>query len=102
MASLVYNATTRVGVGIMVAHNPLHRSGQADFPHPALASGDDAKSPQGIGVTDAGRGQIAADEAPHPVPAYTAVLAAPRQRAVPEPADLESEQAECRVVHRHT
>ncbi len=26
----------------MVTHNPLHRSGRAGFPHPALASGDDA------------------------------------------------------------
>ncbi|MGB7848989.1 MAG: hypothetical protein WBL63_25470, partial [Candidatus Acidiferrum sp.] len=29
-----------VGVGIMMTHNPLHGSGQADFPHPALALGD--------------------------------------------------------------
>jgi hypothetical protein len=26
----------------MIAHNPLHGSGQADFPHPALALGNDA------------------------------------------------------------
>jgi hypothetical protein len=31
-----------VGLGIMIAHNPLHGSGQAEFPHPALALGDDA------------------------------------------------------------
>jgi hypothetical protein len=29
--------SARVGVGIMITHNPLHGSGQADFPHPALA-----------------------------------------------------------------
>jgi hypothetical protein len=34
----------RVGVGIMVTHNPLHRSGLAEFPHPALASSNDAKA----------------------------------------------------------
>jgi hypothetical protein len=28
----------------MVAHDPLHRSGLAVFPHPALASGDDAEA----------------------------------------------------------
>jgi hypothetical protein len=33
---------THVGVGIMIAHNPLHGSGQAEFPHPALALGNDA------------------------------------------------------------
>ena len=27
----------------MVAHDPLHGSGRAGFPHPALASGDDAE-----------------------------------------------------------
>ena len=76
----------------MIADHPLHRSGRAAFPHPALASGDDAKSPQRIGMTDAGRRQPAVDEPPHPVPAYAAVLAAPRQRAMPEPADLEPER----------
>src|SRR5580698_9106240 len=42
----------RVGVGIMIAHNPLHGSGQAAFPHPALTLGDDAEASQGIGMTD--------------------------------------------------
>jgi len=58
----------------MVAHNPLHRSGRAGFPHPALALGDDAKSPERVRVTDAGRGQPAFDEPPHPVPEHAAVL----------------------------
>jgi len=31
----------------MIAHNPLHGSGQAGFPHPALALGDDAYASQG-------------------------------------------------------
>jgi hypothetical protein len=35
-----------VGVGIMVAHDPLHGSGRADFPHPALTSGNDAHAAQ--------------------------------------------------------
>ena len=76
----------------MIAHNPLHRSGRAGFPHPALASGDDAKSPQRIGVADAGRRQPAVDEPPHPVPANSAVLAASTKRAMPEVADLEAEE----------
>ncbi len=33
-----------VGVGIATAHAPLHRSGRADFAHPALTLGDDAKT----------------------------------------------------------
>jgi len=36
-----------VGVGIMIAHNPLHGSGQAGFPHPVLALGEDAYASQG-------------------------------------------------------
>jgi trimeric autotransporter adhesin len=49
----------------MITHNPLHGSGQADFPHPALALGDDAHAAQGIGMTDSRHRQPAVDEAPH-------------------------------------
>ena len=35
----------------MIAHNPLHGSGQAGFPHAALALGEDADASQGIGMT---------------------------------------------------
>src|SRR5216684_5547609 len=35
-----------VGVGIMVAHDPLHGSGRAALPHPALASGNNANGAQ--------------------------------------------------------
>src|SRR5206468_6744241 len=78
-----------VGVGIMIAHNPLHGSGQAGFPHPALALGDDAHAAQGIGMTDGRRRQPTVDEAPHAIPKDAAVLAAPRKRAMPEPSHLE-------------
>jgi len=37
----------------MLAHNPLHISGRAAFPHPAPASGDDAKTAQRVGMTHA-------------------------------------------------
>ena len=30
----------------MIAHDPLPGSGRADFPHPALTSGDDAHAAQ--------------------------------------------------------
>ena len=86
----------------MVAHNPLHGSGRAAFPHPALASGDDAKSPQGIGVADARGRQPAVDEPPHPVPENPAVLATPREGAMPEPAHLEPEDVQRRTVHGHS
>src|ERR1700730_14315297 len=95
-------ANVTVGVGIMFAHNPLHGSGQAGFPHPALALGDDAHAAQGIGMTDGRQRQPASDEAPHAVPEYAAVLAAPRQRTMPEPSHLEAKKSQRRVVHGHS
>jgi hypothetical protein len=74
----------------MITHNPLHGSGRAAFPHPALALGNDAHAAQGIGMTDRRHWQPTIDEAPHAVPKDATVLAAPRQRAVPEPPYLES------------
>src|SRR5881409_3070151 len=85
-----------------IARNPLHGSGRAVLPHPALASGDDAKSPQGIGMTNARRGQPPLDEPAHPLPGDVPCMTAPRQRAVPEPADLEPEHAYRRAVHGHS
>jgi len=86
----------------MIAHNPLHGSGQAGFPHPALASGDDAHAAQGIGMTDERRRQPASDEAPHAVPEYATVLTAPRKRAMPEPPYLEPKNPQRVLVQGHT
>jgi hypothetical protein len=86
----------------MVAHNPLHGSGQAGLPHPALTSGDDAHAAQGIRMTSAGGRQPAVDQAPHPVPKHAGVLAAPQERAMPEPTDLEPKRVQRRAVGRHS
>src|SRR5882762_5243861 len=85
----------------MIAHNPLHGSGQAALPHPALALGDDAHAAQGIGMTDDRHGQPASDEAPHAIPKDAAILAAPRQRAVPEPPHLEPKEPQRILVQGH-
>src|SRR6266446_5887045 len=66
----------------------LHRSGRAGFPHPAPASGSDAKAVQRIRMIDVQRGQPAVNEPPHSVPLHPAILAALRQRPMPEPAHL--------------
>src|SRR6266446_6490016 len=95
-------ANMTVGVGIMIAHNPLHGSGQAGFPHPALALGEDAYASQGIGMTDGRRRQPASDEAPHAIPKHAAFVAAPRQRAMPEPPYLESKDPQRVVVLGHS
>src|SRR5713101_3492718 len=85
----------------MIAHNPLHGSGRAALPHPALAVGDDAHATQGIGMTDRRQWQPTVDEAPHTIPKDAAVLAAPRQRAVPEPPHLEPKNPQRVLVPRH-
>ena len=97
-----YAAPNAVGVGIMIAHNPLHGSGQAARPHPALALGEDAYASQGIGMTDSRRRQPASDKAPHAIPKHAAFLAAPRQRAMPEPPYLESKDPQRVVVLGHS
>src|SRR5438046_7206256 len=86
----------RVGVGIMITHNPLHGSGQAGFPHPALALGDNAHAAQGIGMTDGRQRQPASDEAPHEVTEDASVLATPRQQAMPETSNLEAKTSKRR------
>src|SRR6266571_4503140 len=48
-----------------------------------------ARPSVGVGMADGRRRQPASDEAPHAIPEYAAVLAAPRQRAMPEPPYLE-------------
>jgi hypothetical protein len=85
----------------MIAHNPLHGSGRAAFPHPALALGNDAHAAQGIRMTNAGGRQPAGDQAPHPIPKNAAVLAAPRKSAVPEPTHLEPKRTQRRAVRGH-
>ena len=86
----------------MIAHKPLHGSGQAGFPHPALALGNDAHAPQRIGMTDRGQRQPASDETPHAIPEDAAVLAPPRQRAMPIPAHSEPKNRQRRLVHGHS
>jgi hypothetical protein len=77
----------------MVAHNPLHGSGRAGLPHPALALGDDAQAAQWIVMVDANRREPAVNQPPHPVPGNTAVLTPPRQRVMPKPADLKNRKS---------
>ncbi len=68
----------------MIAHDPLHGSGRAGFPHPALTLGGDAQAVPRIRVHDADRGQPAVDIPPHPFPADLPLLAAPGHHTLPE------------------
>lgn len=49
----------------MIALAPLHRSGRAELPHQDLASGDDARAAERIGIADSRHRQPAGDKAPH-------------------------------------
>src|SRR5882762_5605688 len=67
-----------------------------------LALGDDAHATQGIGMTDRRQWQPTVNEAPHTIPKKASVLAAPRQRAIPEPPDLEPKDPQRVVVPGHS
>ena len=86
----------------MIAHNHLHGSGQAALPHPALALGDDAHAAERIGMADGRHRQPAGKETPHAGPKDAAILAAPRQRTIPEMAHLEPKEKQRRSVHGHS
>src|SRR5580704_14550147 len=85
-----------------VAHHPLHGSGRAERPHPALASGNDAHATQRIRMTDRGGRQPSANQSPQALPGDRARLAAPRKRTPPEPAHLEAERGQRRTVRGHS
>jgi hypothetical protein len=53
-------------------------------------------------MTDRRQRQPASDETPHAVPENAAVLATPRQRAMPKPADSEPKNRQRRLVHGHS
>src|SRR5438094_36946 len=84
-----------------ITEHPLHRSGRADFPHPAPTSGDDAKSAEWVGMTDTRTRQPAIDMPLHPRPGQTMTLAAPPKRTQPETPHLLPEGLQRRRVHRH-
>jgi hypothetical protein len=65
-----------VAVGMRIAPHPPHRSGRAAFPHPALASGNDAQPSRGIGMIDTGGWQPVRKQMAHTPPAHPASLAA--------------------------
>jgi hypothetical protein len=53
-------------------------------------------------MTDGRHRQPAGDETPHAVPEDAAILAAPRQRTIPEAAHLEPKENQRRLVHGHS
>ena len=66
------------------------------------ALGGNAHAPQRRGMTDTRHRQPASDDAPHAIPEDSAVLASPRQQAMPEPIDSESKNRQRRLVRGHS
>ena len=92
----------RVAVGTDLTARPPHRSGRADFPHPALASGSDAQTARGIGMADAGRRQPALDEPFHSLPRDASLLAPSSEDVVPEVAHGEAKVGQGVPVARNS
>jgi hypothetical protein len=91
-----------VGVGIMVAHNPLLRSGHAVLLHPAPALGNDAKTLPGIRVTDANLRKPAGNMALHPSPRQVSPLTTPSKHAPPDPTHCQSKVTDRYRIHGHS
>jgi hypothetical protein len=90
-----------VGVGIAVTHDPLHGSGRAGLPHPALALGEDGKSLAWMGMTDEGLWQPMLHGFCEARPWHSASLAAVPKRPQPDSRDCESECRQRWAVHGH-
>jgi len=85
-----------------ITEHPLHGSQRAELPHWALTSGNDAKSPQGIGVAYASGWQPALNEPLHSFPGDSTVLTSPSEDVMPVADDLETKNEQGMAVHGHS
>src|SRR6266851_6647881 len=85
-----------------ITSHPLHRSGRAELPHPAPASGNDAKSPQWIRMMDARPWQPVIKQTAHAFPSQPLPLTAPSQRAEPQTTNSEAKRIQRLQVRRHS
>src|SRR5437899_12743048 len=85
----------------MIAHDPLHGSGRAALPHPALALGDNAEAHEGIGMANVGGWQPPVDVASHPPPRQMMARAAALEGPPPKPTDGRAKGANTAPVHGH-
>jgi hypothetical protein len=85
----------------MIAHNPLHRSGREALPHPAPASGTNAKTHPGIGMANPNRGKPSSDQSLHPLPRQTMPLASTPQYPTPKPSHSHPKGNETPTIHRN-
>jgi hypothetical protein len=84
-----------------ITDHPLHRSGQAELPHPAPTLGDDAKALERIRVTNVGGRKPSIDQPIHMLPIQPLSFTPTPQRKVPVTANLEPEALDRSTVGRH-
>ena len=85
----------------MITHNPLHRSVRAAFPHTAPTLGDDAHSPQRIGMANGGWRKPAINKPIHSFPGDPLPTPAHSERVMPVATDLKSKALEGLCICRH-
>ena len=85
----------------MITHDPLHRSGQAELPHPAPTLGEDAQAHERIRMANASRGKPPRDETLHAAPGQMVTLTATAQHRPPQVAHCRAKGAQRRTIHRH-
>ena len=86
----------------MIAHDPLHRSGRAELPHPAPTLGEDAKTLARIRMTDSSRRKPPYDKSTHTAPRQMVALASASQDRLPEARYCATERAQRRDIHGHS
>src|ERR1700722_16070761 len=91
----------KVGVGTTIAHDPLHRSGQAELPHPAPTLGEDAQAHERIRMTNTSRWEPSRKIAPHAAPRQVVTLTATAQDRPPQITHGFAKSAQGRAVHGH-
>jgi hypothetical protein len=80
-------STILIAVGTALASRPPHRSGRADFPHPAPASESDAQSRGWIRMADVDGRKPPRDVVVHPIPTESGSLTSTIKGSFPKPAD---------------
>jgi hypothetical protein len=85
----------------MIAHDPLHRSGRAELPHPAPTLGEDAQAHERIRMTNTSRRKPSRNIAPHAAPRQVVTLAATAQYRPPQITHCFAKSAQRWAVHGH-
>jgi hypothetical protein len=79
----------------------LHRSGQAELPHPAPTLGEDAQAHERIRMANASRRKPPCDKTLHAAPGQVVTLTATAQRCPPQGAHCRTKGAQRRTIPGH-